>query len=396
MAKMTIRDVNVTGKRVLVRVDFNVPQDPKTGEITDDSRIRAAVPTIKYLLEHGARVILISHLGRPDGKVVEGLRLTGVAQRLSQILGKPVSTVPDSIGPEVEAKVAAMKSGDILLLENIRFHAEEEAGDLTFAKALAGLGDVYVNDAFGTSHRPHASITGIAKFLPAVAGFLVETEITFLGNALENPVRPFTALVGGAKISDKVKMLERISTRVDYLLVGGGMAATFLKSQGYEIGKSIFEAERIDLVSKLLKKSGQNGFTIILPVDVIVADGIDAKEGTTVSVKAIPRDKMIVDIGPQTIKGFCDVLNKSKTIFWNGPMGVYEYPQFAAGTKAMATLLASLKTTTVIGGGSTADIVTELGLAEKMTLVSTGGGASMSFVSGDKLPGVEVLLDKKP
>ncbi len=393
---MTVRDVEVAGKRVLVRVDFNVPLDPKSGEITDDSRIRATLPTIKYLTARGARVILISHLGRPEGKVVNELKLTGVAQRLSQILGQQVGVATDCIGPEVEKSVAALKSGDVLLLENLRFHPDEETGSLTFAKALARLGDIFVNDAFGTSHRAHASIAGIANYLPAVAGLLLEKEITFLGHVLENPAHPFAAIVGGAKISDKVKMLERIVNKVDYLLIGGGMVATFLKAQSYEIGQSLFEADRLDIAAKLLKKASQNGIKIFLSVDVVVAEKVDAKDGQTVSVKNIPVDKMIVDIGPQTINQFSEALKSCKTIFWNGPMGVYEYPQFAGGTQAIAKLLAELQATTIIGGGSTAEVVTEMGLADKMTFVSTGGGASMSFVSGEKLPGVEVLLDKKP
>ncbi len=396
MAKMTVRDVEVAGKRVLVRVDFNVPMNPKTAEITDDSRIRATLPTIKYLIERGACVILISHLGRPDGKFVNELRLTPVAQRLSQILGQQVGVATDCIGPEVEKSVAALKARDVLLLENLRFHPDEETGSATFAKALARLGDIFVNDAFGTSHRAHASIAGIAKYLPAVAGFLLEKEIIFLGHVLENPAHPFAALVGGAKISDKVKMLERIVNKVDYLLIGGGMAATFLKAQGLEIGRSLFEEDRLDVATKLLKKASQNGIKILLSTDVLVADKIDADENQVSSVKSIPADKMIVDIGPETVSVFDEALKKCKTVFWNGPMGVYEYPQSEAGTRSMATLLAGLEATTIIGGGSTAEVVTEMGLADKMTFVSTGGGASMSFVSGEKLPGVEALMDKKP
>jgi phosphoglycerate kinase len=395
MAKMTVRDVEVVGKRALVRVDFNVPLDPKTGVITDDSRIRATLPTIKYLTERGARVILISHLGRPDGKVVNELRLTGVAQRLSQILGQQVGVATDCIGPEVEKSVATLKSGDVLLLENLRFHPDEETGTPSFAKALSRLGDLFVNDAFGTSHRAHASIAGIAKYLPAVAGLLLEKEITFMGHFLENPARPFAALIGGAKISDKVKMLERLVNKVNYLLIGGGMAATFLKAQSYEIGRSLWEADRLDIATKLLKKAGENGIKLFLSTDVVVADSIDAPDGRVVLVENIPANKMIVDIGPQTIRQFTEALQMSKTVFWNGPMGVYEYSQFAGGTRAMAELLARLQATTIIGGGSTAEIVTAMGLGDKMTFVSTGGGASMSFVSGEKLPGVEALLDKK-
>lgn len=395
MSKMTIKDVDVTGKRVLVRVDFNVPLDPKTGEITDDNRIRASLPTIKYLTEHQARVILMSHLGRPKGEVVSDLRLAGVAGRLSQILGQQVSVAPDCVGPEVEKSVAALKDGQALLLENIRFHKEEEKGDVEFAKALARLGDIYVNDAFGTSHRAHASIAGIPKFLPAFAGFLLEKEITFLGHALENPVRPFAALIGGAKISDKVKMLERITQKVNFLLIGGGMAATFFKAQQYEIGQSLFEKDRMATAMDLLNRPSQDGFKLYLPVDVVVADVVKAEARTfTVPVDKISADKRIVDIGPETVKKFSDILQTCKTVFWNGPMGIYEIAPFASGTQAMARSLAGLKATTIIGGGSTAEAVREMGLADKMTFVSTGGGASLSFVSGEKLPGVEVLKDK--
>jgi len=396
MTKMTVRDVDVAGKKVLVRVDFNVPQNLETGEITDDSRIRASLPTINYLIERGARVILISHLGRPDGKVVDKYRLTGVAQRLSQILGQQVGIATDCIGPEVEKSVATLNNGHVLLLENLRFHPDEETGSPSFAKALARLGDIFVNDAFGTSHRAHASISGIAKFLPAVAGFLLEKEITFLGHVLENPARPFAALIGGAKISDKVKMLERMSRKVDYLVVGGGMAATFLKAQSYEIGKSIFEPDRLSTAVGLLNAASKNGFKLLLPVDVVVADTVDANARTVVvPVSKIPTDKMIVDIGPQTIGKFSAILQNCKTVFWNGPMGVYEIQSFAGGTQALARLLAGLQATTIIGGGSTAEVVSDMNLADKMTFVSTGGGASLSFVSGEKLPGVEALMEKK-
>lgn len=396
MDKMTVRDIEVAGKKVLVRVDFNVPLDPVTGAITDDSRITATLPTIKYLIERDARVILMSHMGRPKGKFNKQFSLTGVAQRLSQILGQPVEMATDCIGPAVEKSVAALKSKDVLLLENLRFYEDEENGSDSFAQALARLGDLFVNDAFGTSHRAHASISIIAKYLPAVAGFLLEKEINFLGRTLENPARPFAALVGGAKISDKVKMLERISNVVDYLIIGGGMVGTFLKTQQYEIGKSLFEPNHLGLATKLLNKADENRIIILIPDDVVVADRIDAKENQVVSKNNIPADKMIVDIGPQTVSRFSEALKKCETVFWNGPMGVYEYPQSQKGTREMATLLAGLEATTVIGGGSTAEVVTEMGLADSMTFVSTGGGASMSFVSGEKLPGVEALMDKKP
>ncbi|MFQ6122089.1 MAG: phosphoglycerate kinase [Dehalococcoidales bacterium] len=397
MAKMTVRDVEVSGKKVLVRVDFNVPLDEKTGEITDDSRIQAAVPTIKYLIERGARVILMSHLGRPKGKVVDELRLTPVAQRLSQLLGQRVEITPDCIGSEVEKAIANLRDGDVLLLENLRFHSGEETGDASFAQALARLGDLFVNDAFGAAHRAHASIVGIAHYLPAVAGFLMEKEINTLGSILENPARPFASLLGGAKVSDKVAVLENIIGKVDSLLIGGGMAATFLKAKSYEVGQSLIEAERLDTATSLMAEATRKGVRLLLPIDVVVTDEPSAEAKVeTVSVENIPRDKKIVDIGPQTIRNFSEELQNCKTVFWNGPVGIYELPQFAKGTQEIAKLLASLDAATIIGGGSTAEIVSDIGLTDKMTFVSTGGGASLEFLSGDILPGVKALLDKQP
>ncbi len=396
MDKLTIRDIEVGGKRVLVRVDFNVPLDEATGAITDDSRIRATLPTINYLIDRGARVILCSHLGRPKGKVVEKLRLAIVAQRLSQILGKKVKVAPDSIGPEVEKAVARLKPGDVLLLENIRFHPEEEANDASFAQALARLADIYVNDAFGASHRAHASIVGVAHYLPAVAGLLVEKEIKVLEGILGHPAHPFAELAGGAKVSDKISVLENIMDKVDCLLIGGGMAATFLKAKGYEVGSSLVENDKLDFATKLMRDAVQQGLPLMLPVDVVVAAEVSAEsKAKVVPVGEIPRDWKIVDIGPQTISNFSEELRQCQTIFWNGPMGIYEIAQFARGTQAMAQLLAGLKATTIVGGGSTAEAVTEMKLADKMTFVSTGGGASLRFLGGEKLPGVEVLLDKK-
>ncbi len=397
MNKLTIRDIEVTGKRVLVRVDFNVPLDEKTGKITDDSRIQATLPTIKYLIGQGVRVILISHLGRPKGKVVDELRLTVVAQRLSQILGQQVGVATDCIGPEAEKSVASLRSGDVLLLENLRFHSNEETGSAPFAQALARLGDIFVNDAFGTSHRAHASIVGIAHYLPAVAGLLLEKEIKTLGNILENPAHPFGSLLGGAKVSDKVGMLENIMGKVDFLLIGGGMAATFLKAKSYEVGLSSIEADRLDTAAELIRKATKNGVRLLLPVDVVIVDEPTSKAKVEiVSVEDIPRDKKIVDIGPQTIRNFREELQTCKTVFWNGPVGIYEIPQFAKGTQEMARLLANLDATTIIGGGSTAEMVDEMGLGDKMTFVSTGGGALLKFLGGDILPGVEALLDKEP
>ena len=395
MNKMSVSDIEVEGKRVLVRVDFNVPLDEKTREITDDTRIQAALPTIKYLIGRGARVILISHLGRPKGKVVDDLRLAVVAQRLSQILGQQVGIATDCIGSEVEKSVEELNNGDVLLLENVRFHPEEEENDASFAQALARLGDIFVNDAFGASHRAHASVVGIANYLPAVAGLLLEKEIKTLGGILENPTHPFAVLLGGAKISDKIGMLGNIRDKVDSLLIGGGMAATFLKAKSYEVGLSLVEEDMLGFVSKLMGDMVERGTHLVLPLDVVVADRVGTEaEFRVVAIGDIPPDLRIVDIGPLTTDSFSQELERCNTVFWNGPMGIYELPQFAAGTQAMARLLTSLKATTVIGGGSTAEAVTEMKLADKMTFVSTGGGASLRFLSGKVLPGVEALIDK--
>jgi phosphoglycerate kinase len=399
MDKLTIRDIDVKDKRVLVRVDFNVPMNEDTGVITDDSRIRASLPTIQYLIDHKAKVILCSHLGRPKGAPEDKFRLAPVAKRLSELIKKPVATTRDCIGPEAEAAAKALKDGDILLLENLRFHAEEEKNGPDFSKALASLAEIYVNDAFGTSHRAHASIVGVTKYLqPAVCGFLLEKELVHLGGILSNPVRPFAALLGGAKVSDKVALIENIISKVDYILVGGGMAATFLKSEGYEVGKSLIEADRIETAADLIKKTKANKVSLILPVDVVITNDVSDKGSyAVVTIDKVPADMKIVDIGPKSVELFTATLKKCKTVFWNGPMGVYEIPQFAKGSVALANLLATgLKgTSTVIGGGSTADMVYDMKLAEKMTFVSTGGGASMSFLSGEVLPGVEALSNKK-
>jgi phosphoglycerate kinase len=394
--KMTIRDIEVAGKKVLVRVDFNVPIDAGTGAITDDSRIRAALPTIEYLIEHQARVILMSHLGRPKGKVSKELSLAPVAERLAKLLDKKVIFTRDCTGPEVEKAVATMKAGDVLLLENLRFHPEEEAGDADFARALARLGDIYVNDAFGTSHRAHASIVGVTKYLPAVAGFLLEKEIKTLGGLLENPEHPFVGLFGGAKVSDKVSMLRNIMGKVDCLLIGGGMAATFLKAKSFEVGTSAVEVESIETATALIKQAEKSMVRLILPVDVMVAAEISSSTtGKVVPVKTIPPDKKIVDIGPRTVEVFDKELEKSRTVFWNGPVGIAEIPQFATGTDKLARLLPTLKAKTIVGGGSTAEFIDSLGLADKITFVSTGGGASLEFLGGEPLPGVVSLLDRK-
>jgi phosphoglycerate kinase len=395
MEKKTIRDIDVTGKRVLVRVDLNVPTDEKTGAILDDTRIKAVVPTISYLIDRKARIILCSHLGRPNGKVVESMRLAPIAQRLSSIIAKPVATTRECVGPDAEKSAASLKDGEILLLENLRFHVEEEKNEPEFCKALAKLADIYVNDAFGTAHRAHASTAGVTKYLPAVAGFLLEKEIVTMGKALSNPARPFASIIGGAKISDKIGVLDNILGKVDILLVGGGMVATFLKAMSYEVGKSSVEEDKLDLARKLMDKAKAKGVKLLLPVDVVVADksAADAKS-KTVAIDKVPADWFIMDIGHKTIDMFEGEMKKCKTIIWNGPMGVFEYPKFSRGTASIAKTLAGLKATTIIGGGSTAEAVEELGLADKITHISTGGGASLEFLEGKILPGVAALQDK--
>ncbi len=396
MQKKTVRDIEVKGRRVLVRVDFNVPLDINTGAISDDSRIQASLPTIKYLVEHKAKIILCSHLGRPKGKVVEELRMAPIAQRLSQLIGLPVDMVSDCVGKEVEIKVEELKESDILFLENVRFHPEEEANDDNFARKLARLADIYVNDAFSAAHRAHASTVGVAKYLPAVAGLLMERELEAMGNLLGSPRRPFACLIGGAKVSDKIGLLQNMLTRVDILLVGGGMAATFLATQGYEVGRSSVERDKLTLAKQLLQEADEWKVLFMLPTDVVVAEEIKAEASTKiVPVVDIPPSSYIVDIGSQTIEIFCKELERCRTVMWNGPMGVYEIPRFAQGTKSLANFLASLDATTIIGGGSTAEVVQEMGLARKMTHVSTGGGASLRFLEGVVLPGVEVLFDKR-
>jgi phosphoglycerate kinase len=395
MKKKTVRDIDLKGKRVLVRVDFNVPLDPQTNEISDDSRIRAPLPTIKYLIDHKCKVILCSHFGRPKGKVVEGMRLRPVAKRLSELLGLPVTNTRDCIGPEVENAASKLKEGEVLLLENLRFHAEEEKNDPDFAKSLSRLADIYVNDAFGTAHRAHASTVGVTMYLPAVAGFLMEKEIDYLSKALTDPAHPFAAITGGAKVSDKLGLLENILGKVDFVLIGGGMCSTFLKAQGYSIGQSSTEDDKLDFARGLIEKAEKAGVQLLLPGDVVVADtfaaGVPFK---IVAISEIPESSYIMDIGPQTIDRFANDLHKCRTIVWNGPMGVFEYPEFRQGTEAIARLLAQLKATTIIGGGSTAEAVDELGLSDKMSHVSTGGGASLEFLEGKTLPGVAALLDK--
>lgn len=368
--KKTIRDIDVKGKRVLVRVDFNVPLDQ--GKVADDTRLRAALPTVQYLMEQGARVILMSHLGRPKGKVKEELRLTPVAERLAELLDRPVAMAVDCVGEEAETAVGRLRPGDVLLLENLRFHSDEEANSPEFVRQLASLGDIYVNDAFGTAHRAHASTEGIAHHLPAVAGFLMEKELNFLSKALENPEHPFVAILGGAKVSDKIGLVDNLLGKVDALLIGGGMANTFLKAQGYQIGQSLVEEESLPLARQLLDKAGRK---LVLPVDVVVADGFDAEaQSEIVGVEEVPADWRILDIGPATVERFAQELYVAKTVVWNGTVGVAEFPKFAAGTQAIIEMLAESQATTIVGGGDTAAAVQQAGLAEEMTHVSTGGG----------------------
>jgi phosphoglycerate kinase len=395
MAKKTIRDVNLEGKRVLVRVDFNVPLDIKTGAVTSGNRIKYTMPTIKYLVDHKAKVILCSHLGRPQGKVVEELRLKPVADRLSQYINLPVATVSDCIGDEVKKSVANLKNGQILLLENLRFHPEEEANDPDFARSLAALADIYVDDAFGTAHRAHASTVGVAKYIPSFFGFLMEKEVETLGRILANPEHPFVALLGGAKVSDKIGLIENILDKVELLLVGGGMAVNFLKAKGYEVGLSKLEMDRLDSASKIINHIEQNSVSLFLPVDVVVADNISEQaKCEVVLVEKISANKYVVDIGPKTIDIFSEQMKRCRTVFWNGPMGIYEIAKFANGTKSMAQLLANLDAVTIVGGGSTAEIVEDMNMTDRMTHVSTGGGASLEFLEGKTLPGVAVLQEK--
>jgi phosphoglycerate kinase len=398
MNKKTVRDIDVAGKRALVRVDFNVPLDAER-HITDDTRIRAALPTIQYLLDRGAAVILMSHLGRPDGQVVEKLRLAPVAARLSELLGRPVLMAGESVGAEVQAQAQALQPGQVLLLENLRFHKEEEKNNPAFAQQLAALGEVYVNDAFGTAHRAHASTEGVTHYLPGVAGFLMEKEINYLGSALENPRHPFAAIIGGAKVSDKIAVLDRLINMVDTLLIGGGMANTFLKAQGHEIGDSLYEESKLDVAGNLIQQAFRRGIALLLPVDVVIADRFAPDASTrVVSIEHVPPGWRILDIGPDTVQCFRDALENAETIVWNGTLGVAEMPAFAKGTNAIIEILAERTregATTIIGGGDSAAAVEQAGAAEAMSHVSTGGGASLEFLEGRVLPGVAALQDKE-
>ncbi|KEO82453.1 phosphoglycerate kinase [Tumebacillus flagellatus] len=395
MNKKTVQDLDVRGKKVFVRCDFNVPLE--NGAITDDTRIVAALPTIRFLIDNGARVILASHLGRPKGEVNAKYSLDPVAVRLSELLGKNVEKTSDSIGPAVQERVNLLQDGDVLLLENVRFHKGEEKNDPELAKAFASLADVFVNDAFGTAHRAHASTAGIADHIPAVAGFLMEKEIDIMGRALDDPNRPFTAIIGGAKVSDKITVLENLLTKVDQLIIGGGMANTFLKAMGYNLGGSLVEEDKVPLAKELLDRAEKEGVMIFLPEDLVVASAFKADAEHKVidaEHEGVPEGWMALDIGPKSIKTFGLVIARSNTVIWNGPMGVFEMEAFAKGTNAVAEAVAKNTGTTIVGGGDSVAAVEKSGLAEKMTHISTGGGASLEFLEGKALPGVVALQDK--
>jgi phosphoglycerate kinase len=391
--KRSIRDLDVKGKTVLVRVDYNVPLD-KEGHVADATRIQATLPTINYLREHGAKVVLMAHFGRPKGGPDPKLSLKPVAEELARELGTPVPLAPDCVGPEAEREVKALQPGQVLLLENVRFHPGEEKNDPAFAQQLASLGDIYVNDAFGAAHRAHASTAGIAKLLPSAAGFLMQKEVDVLGSILDNPTRPFVAIVGGAKVSSKLGVLESMLQRVNKLLIGGGMANTFLKARGLEVGTSLLEADLVQAAADLDTRAKERGVELLLPIDVVVTEKVaDGATGETVDASAVPADRAIVDIGPKSVAAYRKALDGAGTVLWNGPMGVFEIAAFAEGTRAIAQALADSSATTVIGGGESVAAVEQMGLADKMTHISTGGGASLEFLEGRELPGVAALPD---
>lgn len=394
LQKMTMKDLDLKGKRVFCRVDFNVPM--KDGEVTDDTRIRAAVPTIEYLIGNGAKVILASHLGRPKGEVNEEMRLAAAGARLSELLHKEVKSLKESIGETVENEIKQMQEGDILLLENVRFHAGEEKNDDGLAKSFAALADVFVNDAFGAAHRAHASTAGIAKHLPSVSGLLLEKELDVLGKALSQPERPFTAIIGGAKVKDKIGVIDHLLDKVDNLLIGGGLSYTFIKAQGHEIGNSLVEEDKLELARTFLKKAEEKGVKFFLPVDATVASEFSKDAETKhVKIEEIPSDWMGLDIGPETADLYEDVIKNSKLVIWNGPMGVFEMEPFANGTRSVAQAMAETEAYTIIGGGDSAAAVEKFNVADKMDHISTGGGASLEFMEGKELPGVSALTDKK-
>lgn len=394
MNKKTVKDIDVKGKKVLVRCDFNVPQD-ENGTITDNRRIVAALDTIKYLLNENAKVILCSHLGRPKGKVSTEFSLAPIAKEIEKLLGKEVKLTKDVVGEDAVAVTSAMEEGDIVLLENVRFEAGEEENAEDLSKKFASLAEIYVNDAFGTAHRAHSSTTGVASFLPAVSGFLIEKELNFLGNALENPQRPFMAILGGKKVSDKIGVIESLLERVDVLMIGGAMAYTFFKSMGYNVGNSICESDKLDLAQELMKKAEAKGVKFMLPIDTKIGKEFDKDtESKTVNYTEIPDEWEGFDIGAETIKLYAEELKNAKTVIWNGPLGLFEFDQFAIGTNEIAKTLADLDAITIIGGGDSASAIEKAGLAEKFTHISTGGGASLEFLEGKKLPGIEALQDK--
>ncbi|HPS75344.1 MAG TPA: phosphoglycerate kinase [Oscillospiraceae bacterium] len=393
--KKTVRDADLQGKKVLLRCDFNVPQDKETGEITSDKRIVAAIPTIRYLLEHGAAVIACSHLGKPKGEWKPGLSLAPVAKRLSELLGMEVIFAADIIGPDAKAKAAALKPGQLLLLENLRFDIREEKNGADFARELAGMADLFVSDAFGTVHRAHASTAGVAAYLPAYAGLLVEKELSVMGKALDDPKRPFVAVLGGAKVSDKINVINNLLEKADTVVIGGGMAYTFIKAQGCAIGTSLLEEDKLDYAREMIAKAAEKNVKLLLPVDTAVGDEFKADcRMKIVDIRAMPEGWMGMDIGPETVKLFSGAVKGAGTVVWNGPMGVFEFPAFAVGTEAMARALADSGAVTIVGGGDSAAAVEKLGYADKMTHISTGGGASLEFLEGKELPGVACLLDK--
>ena len=394
MNKKTVKDIELKGKKVFVRCDFNVPMD-ENRNITDNTRIVAALPTIKYLLEQNCKLVLASHLGRPKGEFKPEYSLAPVAKELSKLLGKEVIMANDVVGEDATFKANNLKEGEILLLENVRFHKEETENDIEFSKKLASMAEVFVNDAFGTAHRAHSSTTGIASYLPAVSGFLIEKELKFLGNAVNNPERPFVAILGGAKVSDKIGVIDSLLEKVDTLMIGGGMAYTFFKAQGYEVGNSICEMDKLDLAKSAMEKAEQKGVKLMLPVDTKIGKEFKADtESKTVKYTEIPEDWEGFDIGVETIKMFSEELRNAKTVIWNGPLGLFEFDQFAIGTNEIAKVLSEINATTIIGGGDSAAAVKKAGLEDKMTHISTGGGASLEFLEGKNLPGIEVLMDK--
>lgn len=393
MNKLTLKDVDVSGKRVLVRVDFNVPME--NGAVTDDTRIRAALPTIEYLLEHNARVILVTHLGRPKGQYKEELKLDPVAQRLANLLQRQVGKAGAVVGEEVERAVADLRPGEVLLLENVRFEPGEKANDPDFAKQLAALADIYVNDAFGTAHRAHASTAGVAEYLPAVAGFLMEREIKVMGRALKAPQPPFTAILGGAKVSDKIGVISNLLGKVDALIIGGGMANTFLQARGYDMGASLVEEDKLDTAKEIIARAAEKGIKLLLPEDLVAARELSpTSEYKTVDVDQVPRGWKAVDIGEKTAAVYAEQVKNSKTIIWNGPMGVFEMEPFARGTEVVARAMARVDGTTIVGGGDSVAAVEKAGVAGKLTHISTGGGASLEFLEGKELPGIAVLNEK--